>query len=104
MGLSSSWFKSKFMDFVFLGHVDQHAAMPPSRRTGNANSMLRGLPPLPLKETQFNLTVQERTFSAPALPFIDSLDRKFGRDRSIRRPGSSGTLSKVFKSSNNVTL
>lgn len=78
--------------------------MPPSRRTGCANNMLRGLPPLPLKETQFNLTVQERTFSAPTLPFLDSLDHQAGRDRSVRRPGSSGSFLKVFILSNHLIL
>ena len=51
----------------------------------------QGLPPLLLKESNVGLSVTERTFSAPALPFIDPSYELTPLVSLQRRPGSSGS-------------
>jgi len=72
-------------------NYDQTISTPPSRRTGYANKTFHGLPPLPLKECKFDLSVQERTFSAPTLPFVDADGHEHGSCQVKQRPGSSGS-------------
>ncbi|XP_065065721.1 uncharacterized protein LOC135691696 isoform X2 [Rhopilema esculentum] len=81
-------FKSGEEDELAQGNA---ISQSPSRRSGYANREFYGLPPIPLKELKADLSIQERTFSAPSLPYFDlNTKETITLPRAIR-PGSSGS-------------